>query len=158
MVCEFPTDRKPVYYLSGGMRGYPDYNYAAFKKASEWLRRVKGVEVLDPSDHDPTLPLEVLLTLDFEWVLRSDAIVLLPGWWASTGACHELAIARILNKPILNVDLTPCTDKELDLAGHVTVLKTLVRNEDGNYSPLLPFKMEDLDKYLVEEPLCEPSS
>jgi hypothetical protein len=157
MVCEYPEKSMTV-YLSGGMTNYPAWNHPHFKRVAEWLRRVKGVCVLDPSENGHEKPYEELMEIDFHWVMRADAIVLMPGWWASTGACHELAIARILKKPILNPDLTPCTDKELEIAGRVTVLKMSKREEDGSYSPVLPFKPEDLDKYLVEESVCEPYS
>lgn len=92
-------------YIAGPMRGYPQYNFPAFKEARERLRE-KGYDVVCPAEEDekegfdPNCYLEVppdkyeeFLKRDFKMIKRCDAIVLLPGWDKSEGARSEATYA-----------------------------------------------------------------
>lgn len=131
------------------MSNLPDYNFPAFQLLAKHLR-AKGHGVLDPSENGSELPREVLLAIDVQLVAKCDAVVVMPGWWASEGACLEVSIARALKKPILNPDLTECQDKELELAGYVKVLVQQELQPDGLYKPVIPFSMEKLLRFLPE--------
>lgn len=88
-----------TYYISGRMRGMPDYNRAEFENVEaalwEWLNTESGLEeytVINPRNGfngDVSLPPAVYLTKDLQDVLDSDVIVLIEGWQKSEGANRE---------------------------------------------------------------------
>ena len=90
-------------YVSGPMRGYPDFNYQAFNAATERLRGL-GCEVVNPVDigsrhgtaeeinASPEL-VEKVLRADLAAVAGCDTIYLLKGWERSDGARRELGVA-----------------------------------------------------------------
>ena len=110
-------------YLAGPMRGIPEFNFPAFYHAAKVLRE-KGHEVFSPAERDnaahgadisknnPTgdealatlthgFSLREALAADFEYIcLHADAIVLLPGWQQSKGACAEKAAGEALGLKI----------------------------------------------------------
>ncbi len=88
-------------YLSGPMTGYPEHNYPAFHAAREQLRS-EGFEVLCPAEKGrvPGWAWEQYLKRDLIMVCFADAVVLLPGWADSRGACLEVHVARELGLPI----------------------------------------------------------
>lgn len=98
-------------YLAGPMRGYDRFNFPAFDAATARLREL-GFEVASPAEHDRDTGFdETLNSLDgfdmrqaFRWdceqVLSADAVVVLPGWEASTGAGLEVQIARFAGVPV----------------------------------------------------------
>lgn len=96
-------------YLSGPMRGIPEYNYPAFNWAAKWLRDEVGAEVISPAEMD----LEGCDTSDPPSFFRRDIsvlvelskyprpmIVLLDGWNKSEGSTIEVAVGQVLNIPI----------------------------------------------------------
>jgi hypothetical protein len=107
-------------YISGPMRRVPEYNYPAFFAAEKALQDA-GWEVLNPariseekhpgfvSDGSPVhsrlfaaQDLAVII-----WKLRAergDAVVTLPGWEQSRGACGEVAVGRWVRLPILTLE------------------------------------------------------
>lgn len=120
-------------YVAGPMTGLPDYNYPAFHAvAKRW--RDAGWTVLNPAEHElPTPEQEAALSADeiralymrkdIEWVMRSDAVALLPGWQSSKGAQTEVAVARVLNLPLLDAEtMEPFTETVLDEAARVTAV------------------------------------
>lgn len=115
-------------YLAGPMRGIPYFNFPAFMKAAEILRK-QGYEVFNPAERDvkkygkkvsssPTgniktakktvgFSLREALNADMEYIcLEADAIALLPGWKKSKGACAEHALAVALDHEIYILDKT----------------------------------------------------
>lgn len=94
-------------YVSGPMRGYPDFNYPAFDAAAERLRAL-GCEVVNPVDigrafgtadeinASPEL-VEKVLRADLSAVAGCDTIYLLRGWTTSEGARRELNVALACN-------------------------------------------------------------
>lgn len=104
-------------YLAGPMRGVPEWNYPLFHAAAAEIRR-RGHECFNPAEHDggfdPTgltghenltdlgFDLRAALEADTAWICReADAIVVLPGWERSKGACAEVALGRALGLQIL---------------------------------------------------------
>jgi uncharacterized protein DUF4406 len=114
-------------YLAGAMRGIPEFGRPAFLEGARLLRAA-GHEVFSPVEHDEGsgfiwaghsgdiavaeaggFNLRKALGDDLAWICaHADAVVLLPGWEKSRGACAEAAVARALDLPVaaLNAFLT----------------------------------------------------
>lgn len=117
-------------YISGPMRGYPQYNFLAFDAARDRFKEW-GWHVISPADLDRQFdgldPLTdpegaqaavenwtrvdllnvIIRDTTVLWSLdpaKDNAIAMLPGWESSTGAIAELFIARWLGLPILNAE------------------------------------------------------
>lgn len=83
-------------YLSGPMTGIPDFNFPEFHARAEQWRRA-GWYVVNPAESfggDQNLPLETYFRQDCAHLLEVDAIAMLPGWQASSGARFELLVAQ----------------------------------------------------------------
>ncbi|OJX99513.1 MAG: hypothetical protein BGP07_03230 [Rhizobiales bacterium 63-22] len=84
-------------YLSGPMTGLPDYNYPAFHVAADYLRSA-GHAVFNPAEwwRGPVdeFPVRRAFARYAQFIcLEADAVVMLPGWKNSKGACAELLLA-----------------------------------------------------------------
>src|SRR5690242_10689349 len=105
-------------YLAGPMTGYAEFNFPAFHKATAQLREA-GYQVFSPAEHDESQGIDVTgtdgtetlaeqgfsrrtaLGADLAWICaEAEAVVVLPGWNASTGALAEVATARALGLPV----------------------------------------------------------
>lgn len=89
-------------YVSGPMRGLPEYNYPAFHDAAAVLRG-RGHQVLNPAETAggaTDLPYTTYLRIDVGYVQAADAVAVLPGWQDSKGALLEVHIAHALEKPV----------------------------------------------------------
>lgn len=106
-----------IVFLSGPMRGWPEFNFPAFHAHAAKLREA-GHEVLSPAEHDLERGFDPKLSLakqgydlapSWRWniqaLLRSDAIALMPGHWSSEGASLERNIAR--NLGLTEIHLAP---------------------------------------------------
>lgn len=105
-------------YLAGPMRGYPEFNFSAFKKCAAELRAM-GHEVFSPSEKDEEqhgaaafkgkveiqdkvaeavgFDLRKALLMDLTYICsHADGIALMIGWEKSSGATAESATARAL--------------------------------------------------------------
>lgn len=107
-------------YLAGPMRGIPEFNFPAFRRAAAWLRE-EGYEVFAPHEKDIErhggtdisagnttgseaaaaeqhgFKLRVALGEDLDWICEcSDGIAMLPGWEKSKGALAEKATVEAL--------------------------------------------------------------
>ena len=94
-----------IVYLAGPMSGYKNFNYDTFH-AVAFALRARGVTVISPAENEtgvyaaapavedvsPDVHAEYLRR-GFAHVLRSDAVLLLPGWQRSHGTRHELDVA-----------------------------------------------------------------
>jgi uncharacterized protein DUF4406 len=102
-------------YLAGPMSGKPSANFPTFFRAAVNLRE-RGYEVVSPAEEDekagiiPEIAEHVQpcgrlwvtrLKYDLNIISRVDAVVVLPGWTGSCGAQLEVAVAKILEKPVL---------------------------------------------------------
>lgn len=89
-------------YLSGPMTGYADFNYPAFREATNVLR-MQGLEVFDPSEcfeGNQGLPKEVYMREDIAAVLNASVVVVLDGWEQSSGARLEVEVAKAIGIPV----------------------------------------------------------
>jgi len=111
-------------YLAGPMRGFRDFNKAAFDEAADYLGS-RGLTVFNPAASDVNdfgsleseygdekelanraqMTVEGLRRYVFEkdltWICRlADALVLLPNWEISLGAKAEKGLCEALNLPV----------------------------------------------------------
>lgn len=107
-------------YVCGPMRGLPDYNFPMFDAIRDKARAAGIDNVISPADLDrasPSEPPDADVTVgyrdealarcirrDFEAVMASDAIILLPGYDVSVGGKAELALALWRGIPALSSD------------------------------------------------------
>lgn len=125
-------------YISGPMRGYPEFNYPAFNAAAQRWRAAKlirvpesmfasaftfvtadarhynpallpreDIEVLNPAENfggESSRDYKEYMKLDFQHVLNSDAIALLPGWEKSEGATKELLVAQTIGLKVYDAE------------------------------------------------------
>jgi hypothetical protein len=105
------------------MRGYPEFNFPAFRAAAQRLRE-QGHEVFSPAEKDESIhgsefskkyktgsleeatndgfSLRRALGDDLEWICKhGDAVYLLKGWEKSKGANAEKATAEALGLEVL---------------------------------------------------------
>lgn len=122
-------------YIAGPMRGLPDFNFPAFDRARDAIAAM-GHEPVSPADHDrevlwerhrrrpeemdgyatgdlarynadARVSFEELLGWDLKQIIDADGIALLDGWERSTGAGHEVYVARATGKRVFFVHETP---------------------------------------------------
>lgn len=102
-------------YIAGPMTGYDQWNFPAFFKLEESLRKL-GYQVINPAHNDGTtleLALESAgeperpnnswawyMRRDLPYLLECDAICVLPGWQESKGASLEVHVAKAIGLPI----------------------------------------------------------
>ena len=114
-------------YLAGPMRGYPEFNFPAFRTYATLLRQ-KGHEVFSPAEADERrhgkniaagnmtgseeqaikdhgFDLRVALGEDLAWICaEADGIAMIPGWQESKGATAEHATAVALGLKIIYLE------------------------------------------------------
>jgi len=104
-------------YIAGPMTGYPQYNFPVFFDAERVLQ-AQGHEVVNPArmdveidgfdarveDREPPLTRAEYMARDLPEVLKSDAIVLLPGWEKSDGARLEALIAALSDTKVYGIN------------------------------------------------------
>lgn len=103
----------PYAYLSGPMRGYPEFNFPAFDSVRDHLAE-KGYTVISPADIDRAAgdatsaqAIDFIYRDFFSLTLvheRQGSIVLLDGWAKSTGAAAELFLARWMGLTVREQD------------------------------------------------------
>lgn len=99
-------------YISGPMRGFPDFNFPAFDKARDFYLDA-GFSVISPADVEraidgpdahalPENPKQhAYAARDIVAIFYfADHVVVLPGWEKSTGARAEVALAHWLKVPV----------------------------------------------------------
>lgn len=115
-----PARKTITVYLSGPMSGLPDLNFPTFNAAAHALRQI-GYSVINPAEFktDTTAMTEAqawraYMQVDIKALVDCDAIVMLPGWPESRGACLERSIAQGLQMPVMTL-----TDAIIDAPEHV---------------------------------------
>ena len=132
-------------YLSGPMRGFPQWNFPAFDRNAAFLRD-NGWKIISPAEVDREIGFDetdetaVFTEADFEVAIRrdyvalteADAIIFMPGWEKSTGAKLESTFADALKLDRYRVDADKSyLEKELviGLAGVARVGKNTIAQE-----------------------------
>jgi hypothetical protein len=90
-------------YISGPMTGLPKLNYPAFFAAERKLKEA-GYEVENPARNTNQSSWEGYMRVAIKQLCDCDAVVVLPGWGHSKGACTEVKLASDLNMKIDSVD------------------------------------------------------
>jgi hypothetical protein len=91
-----------TWYISGPMRGIPDFNYPLFNEVAASLREA-GFKVLNPAenfDGDQTLSISDYMYQDLCQLMGADVVLMLPGWQDSEGARVEYMVAKSLGLDI----------------------------------------------------------
>ena len=109
-------------YLAGPMTGYPDFNFPAFERAAQDLRKQGYIvwsphesdleaawaashrATYDPANGDPGSSTELshryFLAEDLRHVCAADEVAVLDGWESSLGARIETYVAFQLGIPV----------------------------------------------------------
>jgi hypothetical protein len=127
-----------VAYVAGPMRGYADFNFAAFDAARDGLLS-RGYDVISPadidraagdqnSDNQTLFALRDFFALFFiRTAIASPFIALLPGWESSTGAVAEFFIARWLGLTILDArTFAPLNQQDVDTRALLISLRSFL--------------------------------
>lgn len=87
-------------YISGGMTGYPAWNFPAFNEAERLLRKA-GFEVENPARRGVEKGTwEEYLRHDLKLLLDCGGVATLDGWIDSRGAWLEVSTARAVGIPV----------------------------------------------------------
>lgn len=95
-------------YLSGPMRGVPDFNRPAFAEAEELCRRLGSGFVFNPCEQWreggklPDWPRREFMRRDFRFLTSGEVgvVVALDGFLESVGSKHELEVAVDCGIPV----------------------------------------------------------
>lgn len=96
------TGRQTV-FVSGPMTGIENFNYPAFNRAAEALRKL-GYTVLNPAENPEQDSWEGYMRHALIQLLQCDVVAQLPGWEDSRGARMEHDVADELGIPCMPVE------------------------------------------------------
>jgi len=102
---EYNFEEGQLYFISGPMAGYNNWNKEAFDQCEKKLRSdLKASYVYNPAerikdkDRDFSYymrePLRIINMYQYDWEPVIDAIILLPGWQKSLGSVTEALVAH----------------------------------------------------------------
>lgn len=97
------TKKKYSVYIAGAMRGHEDGQTPLFNDTANSLREA-GYEVFNPAENEDGLTLSQYMLIDLEYVIRADAVCVVGLWDNSEGARVEVQLARMLGKPVLELN------------------------------------------------------
>lgn len=116
--------KRGIVYLAGPMTGHVNFNYDTFHAVAHALR-MRGVTVISPAENKAGVyelapAVEDVnreanaeyLRRGFAHVLRSDVVLLLPGWQRSRGTRHELDVANMTER----IEVLQLSDEVVDAA------------------------------------------
>ena len=141
---------KQLVYIAGPMRGLPEFNFPAFRDATEKLREAgfdggsphemnedSGFDSCQDNQPEGAL-LREFLKRDCEAVLECDVVAALPNWRWSPGAMAEVHLAKAAGIATTTVSelLTP-VPRLLALTGPKGVGKTTYAKQLKNYDDTL---------------------
>jgi len=122
-------------YVAGPMRGYVNWNFAAFDRAVDMLER-QGHTAISPAALDRVLGrrpddsreatdpyfMRHCLALDTLVITQEcDALAVLPGWMDSLGAQAEVALALAIKLPIYHANQFTANGRlrEINITGYL---------------------------------------
>ena len=114
-LIQLKQDRTKRVYIAGPMTGLPDFNFPAFNAMAATMR-AEGWHVENPAEHGHVDGAEWgdYLRYDIGRLATCEAVMLLPGWSKSRGACLEVSIARQLDMPIMLAEGAEAAEHPLD--------------------------------------------
>ncbi len=119
---EYTPAHQGTAYISGPMRGRPNFNYDLFNEVEKVLVG-QGWNVLNPTRHfdgDQSRTPAEYMKLDLVDVIEADALFMLPDWQDSEGARLEYQAAKFLGKQFYFVNGATSTEPiELTASGLV---------------------------------------
>lgn len=86
-------------YIAGPMTGHENFNREAFNKEAERLAK-HGHVVLNPATLPAGMEQREYMDICFAMLRCADAILMLPGWQASSGATAEYHYAYKMELPV----------------------------------------------------------
>ena len=139
------------FYLSGGMRGYPELNYPTFNIIAKKLREM-GHTVFNPAEYDVDKTFAECITRDLLAIIHEcDGILFIPGWKESLGANVEAFVAFVCGKTTMMIDNLSMSDGEatfdivsIDLTDYrLPYMKSGGRQFDPHNCPLDGFESHE---------------
>jgi hypothetical protein len=101
----------PIIYIAGPMRAPDAWQWEQnMRRAEEWSfwLMARGAAPICPHTmgrhFDRALPDHVFLGLDFAYIDRSDALLLIEGWPNSKGSCAERDYATAIDLPVFEYE------------------------------------------------------
>lgn len=138
---------KELLYLAGPMRGYPEFNSAAFDECQHFMERA-GFHVVNPAEQnrisgfDATgftgyedleqsgFDLAETMSRDFDWIINHcDTIVMLPGWEKSRTATTQKFVAEMIGVNVVYFDASKGEGEQLSEVAPVGTGEVRIRNE-----------------------------
>lgn len=158
-------------YVAGGMSGYPEHNFPAFREATRILRGM-GHQVTSPVEMNEAAGFDAetadnvepgfeqwatFLARDVKVVVDVDGVVVINGWEKSRGAALEVHVARELGKDIWQLVysyegagghlLEPVkAPTKYQPPSNETVLETAARLVDGDRGDTYGHPAEDFER------------
>lgn len=127
--------RKRVAYVTGKMRGLPDYGFPLFDRARSLLLE-QGFEVISPADLDRLMGLDEKSPEGYDFnikdALRRDFLVILqdctdvvalPNWITSVGSRAEIMLGQLIGLRVSRINL-----KTGNLSPFLFEIATVVEN------------------------------
>ena len=108
------TPKKKKAFISGPMRGIPDWNAPMFEYAEKTYTSL-GYEVFNPSwmKFGEGWDVNSIFAIDIAALAQCDCIIMLPGWEKSEGATLEHDYAKKTGKEFLYLS-TPVKQEDID--------------------------------------------
>jgi hypothetical protein len=102
------------FYLSGGMRGYPELNYPTFNIIANKLCEM-GYTVFNPAECDGGETFAACMARDLYAIIHEcDGILFIPGWTESLGANAEAFVAFVCDKTTMMIDNLSISNGEVN--------------------------------------------
>lgn len=89
-------------YIAGKVSGTKDYK-ERFKEAEKYLKGL-GLETVNPVDHNFEWEYRDLVNRGLNLLMACDMIALLPDFEDSMGALAELAYAKAVKMPVMDLE------------------------------------------------------